>query len=228
MVTSPSCDSAVVTRAAIVIEVFDENNIEGLKELFERRRRILSFVPKHTRRRAQAQLNKAQERGTVAVWTIYAGNGRPIASSAELFVDEQTAAQNAAATVARVDDIEVLRMHSTATSAFAWYMCIEGHPRVISRRHFSTRRLCDRNAATVMAALRGGTVVLPHERSAQLRGVPALPPGVDDEVLARMAEPLIVRGAERAIRPIVRSYAQPLPRGGAAVGRRSGAGGGGS
>ena len=201
-------------RTAISIEVFDGAASEALKELLDRRRRILTALSRNSRLRAQHSSGGRQITGPVATWTVFAGNGRPIASSAELFSDETSAERSALATMARVEDIEVLQVRGHVAPAHAWAMRIDGVPRLIALRYFATARLRDRNATSVLGALRNAMVVPPGDGRPHARlPSPGSPLGLalDDDVVAEIGEPLKLRGADRPIRPIFRSYVdQPV------------------
>jgi hypothetical protein len=201
-----------VHRTAISIDVYDGEGSEALKELMERRRRILSTLSRHSRLRGQHATGWRPLRGPVVTWTVVAGNGRPIASSSELFANETAAERSAIATMARVDDIEVLRVRTPVAPAHAWVMRIDGVPRLIALRSFATARLRDRNAASVLSALESGLVVPPGEGRPHHRMPSARSPlGLTDDVRAELSEPLKVRGDDRPLRPILRSYVdQPV------------------
>ncbi|KJC63591.1 hypothetical protein [Agreia bicolorata] len=201
-----------VHRTAISIDVFESADSQALKDFLERRRRILSPLSRNSPLSAQHSSGGRPLSGPIFTWTVFAGNGRSIASSAELFSNEISAERSAITTMARVDDIEVLRVRAHSAPMHAWAMNVDGAPRLIALRYFTTVRLRDRNAASVLAALHDGMVVPPGDGPPHQRMPPPLSPRrITDDLLAEVAGPLKLRGEGRPIRPILRSYiSQPV------------------
>jgi hypothetical protein len=189
-------------RAFVVIEVFEHAESPQLYAWLALRRRILSGA---TRARTGALgLRKGREHlhGT-SIFTVFAGNGRAIASSAEVFGDPASAEAGAAALMMRQDGLELLPVVGTPAPAHAWLIRADGAPKLMPLRYYSTRRARDANAAAALAAVSSGFLVplgdtSPHGRRSRER-LSAHDAPIEGTTAA---EPLKERGEPRPIRPI--------------------------
>ena len=185
-----------------MVEVFTEPDSLQLRHWLEMRRRILRGA---TRPRAgQAAMKRGREHiDSASIFTVFAANGRAIASSTEIFSDPESAQKTAEAVIRRADDYELRTLSGTPDPALAWLICVDGTPKVMPLRYFTTPRARNSNAAGTLTALRSG-ILLPlggttvQSRLERERLHPEYTAFVEEGAL----DPIKERGAPRPIRPI--------------------------
>jgi hypothetical protein len=220
--------AAVTRRTVFTFTTFDAPDAHALHQWLATRSQFLSSLP--NRDRPPLFLNRIFDDGELgATWTLIASNGRPVATSTEIFAGIDTARDDALATKASVDELELLHTNGGTLSApHGWLMRLDGFPQIMPVRWYPTPRLRNKNAASAITSLRTAVVLGLSDNepaatsgygagAAALRGRPdsrpsavaRTSPGVAQEL---NEEPIKTRGEPRPIRPIMRSHELRTPR----------------